>query len=88
MIFSQLGFMIAYLIFIGSQLDQVVCFETELEFCEHKPLYILLAVIVLTPICWLRDMKYLGYVSVTANFFLTVSCKNFFLSVKTRAQHS
>lgn len=28
MIFAQLGFAIAYLIFIGSQLDQVVCLET------------------------------------------------------------
>ena len=25
---SQLGFAIAYLIFIGQQMDQVVCFET------------------------------------------------------------
>jgi amino acid permease len=71
--------MIAYLIFIGSQLDQVICFETQLEFCEHKPLYIMFAVIVLVPICWLRDMKYLGYVSFVANFFLLFSCKLFFL---------
>ena len=75
MVVSQLGFSIAYLIFIGNQLDQVVCFETELEFCNKKPLYLLFAVIILTPISWLRDYKYLSYVSVLANMCLTVSRK-------------
>lgn len=84
MVFSQLGFSIAYLIFIGSQLDQVVCFETELEFCNKKPLYILIAVVILTPISWLRDYKYLSYVSIMANICLTVSCK--FMSELTPVQ--
>lgn len=74
-IFSQLGFATAYLIFIGSQLDQVVCFETELEFCDKKPLYVMMAVIILIPISWLRDYKYLGYVSVLSNICLVISRK-------------
>lgn len=80
MMIAQLGFAIAYLIFIGSQLDQVVCFETELEFCDKKPMYILFAAVILTPICWLRDLKYLSYVSICTTIFLMVSRKCLYLT--------
>lgn len=33
-IVSQFGFCIAYLIFIGSQFEQVICYEN--EFCGYK----------------------------------------------------
>lgn len=75
LVFSQLGFCIAYLIFIGNQMDQVICLETDLEFCDQKALYILLAITILVPLTWLRDMRYLGYVSMLSNFLLVISCK-------------
>lgn len=70
---SQTGFAIAYLIFIGQQMDQVICFETLYEECNLKFLYIIIAGIILTPICWLRSFKYLAYVSMASNIFLIFS---------------
>ena len=67
---SQTGLAIAYLIFIGQQLDQVICFETQYENCNLKGLYIYLAAFILIPICWLRSFKYLAYVSMASNIFL------------------
>ena len=67
---SQLGFGVAYLIFIGQQMDQVICFETQQDECNMKGLYILIAAFVLIPICWLRSFKYLAYVSMASNVFL------------------
>jgi len=67
---SQLGFAIAYLIFIGQQMDQVICFETQQDECNMKGLYIMIAACILIPICWLRSFKYLAYVSMASNVFL------------------
>ena len=67
---SQIGFGIAYLIFIGQQMDQVICFETLYEECNMKSLYIIIAALILVPICWLRSFKYLAYVSMASNLFL------------------
>ena len=67
---SQTGFAIAYLIFIGQQMDQVICFETLYDTCGEKGLYIFLAAFILVPICWLRSFKYLAYVSMASNIFL------------------
>ena len=67
---SQSGFAIAYLIFIGKQMDQVICFETLYEQCNIGGLYIFIAAFILIPICWLRSFKYLAYVSMASNIFL------------------
>ena len=72
---SQLGFAIAYLIFIGKQMDQVICFETLNEQCNIKGLYIFVAATILVPICWLRSFKYLAYVSMASNIFLIFARK-------------
>ena len=72
---SQLGFAIAYLIFIGQQMDQVICFETLYEQCGIKGLYIFIAAFILVPICWLRSFKYLAYVSMASNIFLVFARK-------------
>jgi len=74
MVFAQLGFAIAYLLFFGAQLDQVVCMET--GFCEYKVFYISCAAFILIPVCWLRSFKMLAYVSMAANCFLFFACKN------------
>jgi len=70
---SQIGFAIAYLIFIGSQMDQVICFETMYEECGFKSFYISLAAFILIPICWLKSFKKLSYVSMASNVFLVVA---------------
>ena len=72
---SQIGFAIAYLLFIGSQFDQVICFETMYEDCNMKNGYIAMAAFILIPICWLRSFKYLSYVSMASNVFLCVARK-------------
>jgi amino acid permease len=72
---SQTGFGIAYLIFIGQQMDQVICFETLYEDCNYKGLYIYIAALILVPICWLRSFKYLAYVSMASNIFLCFASK-------------
>ena len=73
-IVSQLGFCVAYLIFIGSQFDAVICFEN--DFCDHKWLYILLSVMILIPVCWLKSMSFLAYFSAASNMSLLFSCKS------------
>ena len=72
---SQIGFAIAYLLFIGSQIDQVICYETMYEECNHKSFYIALAAFILIPICWLRSFKKLSYVSIASNIFLVLARK-------------
>ena len=67
---SQTGLAIAYLIFIGQQLNQVICFETQYKVCNLKGMYIYLAAFILIPICWLRTFKYLAYISMASNVFL------------------
>lgn len=73
MIVSQLGFAIAYLLFIGAQFDTVVCYENEV--CGLSALYIALAAGVLIPVCWLKSMNMLAYFSIAANFLLFFACK-------------
>lgn len=73
MIVSQLGFAIAYLIFVGKQFDQVFCYED--TFCGYKSLYISLSAVVLIPICWLKSMKMLAYFSIASNICLFFSRK-------------
>jgi len=51
-------------------MDQVVCFETQQDECNMKGLYIMVAALVLVPICWLRSLSNLAYVSMASNIFL------------------
>ena len=48
----------------GEQVDQVICHETVGDYCDHKSVYIWLSVFVLIPICWIRNLGYLAYVSL------------------------
>lgn len=76
MLTSQTGFAIAYLIFIGQQIDQVICFETLYDMCNEKSLYIFIAAFILIPICWLRSFKNLAVVSMASNVFLIFARKS------------
>ena len=53
----------------------MICFETLLNNCDNKSLYILIAALILVPICWLRSFKNLAYVSMASNVFLLFACK-------------
>ena len=66
-ILSQVGFCIAYLLFIGEQLEQVICVETSGSFCSMKALYIFLAFFVVLPIVWLPSVRHLAYPALLAN---------------------
>ena len=64
---SQFGFCIAYLIFVGRQLDQVICIETEQDYCDNKNVYIFLGSLILVPVCWLKTFKFIAYISLFSN---------------------
>lgn len=93
---SQLGFCIAYLLFVGNQIDQVICAESKLEFCQRKNLYIAFGAFILVPICWLKTFKGIAYISFFANisimfarkFFLTSSACNNELCVRQHGSPS
>ena len=45
----------------------MICLETSQDSCGNKNLYIFLAAVVITPICWLNTFKFISYVSLFAN---------------------
>jgi proton-coupled amino acid transporter len=66
LLIAQLGIGIAYLIFNGKQLDQVICYETQGSLCGMKNTYIWSACAVLVPIMWIKTLKKLFYVNLFA----------------------
>ena len=42
----------------------MICHETVGDYCDHKSVYIWVSVFVLIPICWIRNLGYLAYVSL------------------------
>ena len=72
---TQTGIVISYILFIGNlfiivltiageQIDEVICNESNGDYCGRKNMYIWLAVLVLVPLCWIRNLSYLAYVSL------------------------
>lgn len=72
---SQIGFCIAYILFVGDHIEYVACFMSNHAFCNKKDLYIALSAVFLIPICWLRTLKFISYVSFMANITIVFSCK-------------
>jgi len=72
---SQLGCGIAYLLFVGKQFDQVICFETNHAICGKKADYIMLGVCLLIPVCCLRTFKFISYLSGFANLSIVFASK-------------
>ena len=68
---SQIGFVVSKFIFMGGQIEKVICYN--LHQCHFKDQYIALICFVVTPICWLRSYKYLSYLSLASNVILFVS---------------
>ena len=76
---TQTGIIIIFVLFIGNlfiivltivgeQIDEVICNESNGDYCGHKNLFIWLTVLVLIPLCWIRNLSYLAYVSLFALF--------------------
>ena len=74
---SQIGFCIAYLLFIGNQVDKVVCYESNFATCDKKSLYIGVTAILLIPICWMKTLKGISYISFAANLSIIFGRKTY-----------
>ena len=71
-IFGRMGTAIAYLIFNGTTIEDVMCHQTAGELCNMKTFYIVFCVMILTPAMWIKTMKSLYYISIfssTVMFF-------------------
>jgi proton-coupled amino acid transporter len=74
---SQIGCCIAYLLFVGKQFDQVICFETGEKTCGNKANYIMLGVLIVIPVCCLRTFKFISYLSGFANMTICFASNTF-----------
>lgn len=70
---AQFGIGVAYLVFNGTQINQVICYESQGEVCGLKNTYIWIVVCLLTPIIWIKTMKKLSIVSIFALSVMFVS---------------
>jgi len=73
---SQIGFCVAYLLFVGNQMDQVICYETLFDYCGMQKVYITFGMLILIPICWLKTFKFIAYISLFANVSI-IFARNF-----------
>ena len=48
-------------------MDQLICIETQQDYCGFKNTYIFLSALILVPICWLKTFKFIAYISLFAN---------------------
>ena len=72
---SQIGCCVAYLLFVGKQFDQVICFETSETFCGKKSDYIMIGALVLIPVCCLKTFRFISYMSGFANLSIVFASK-------------
>jgi proton-coupled amino acid transporter len=80
---SQLGACIAYLLFVGKQFDQVICYESggSSLFCGNKNQYIIMAALLLIPICCMRTFKFISYMSAFATVTICFASKDLTMKV-------
>jgi proton-coupled amino acid transporter len=72
---SQIGCCVAYLLFVGKQFDQVICFETSETFCGKKSDYIMIGALILIPVCCLKTFRFISYMSGFANVSIVFAGK-------------
>jgi len=58
-----------YIIFYGTQIDQLVCKTFEAAECGNHHLYSALVIFALLPIIYMRSLKNIGYFSVFCLIF-------------------
>jgi amino acid permease len=72
---SQVGCCIAYLLFVGKQFEQVICYESDETFCGKKSDYIMIGALILVPVCCLRTFRFISYLSGFANMSIVFASK-------------
>ena len=73
MCITQWGILISYLIFAGSQFDQIVWIESGHSFWDHTTLFIWISSLIMIPFCWIHTLKKLSYLSLFFSIGMIVS---------------
>ena len=66
-------FLMAYVMFLGTQTDQLVCRTFHAEECGYSRLYSVYIFLCLLPIIMLRKLAYIGYFSIFVLVFTFIS---------------
>ena len=66
-------FLMAYVMFLGTQTDQLVCRTFRAEECGYGKLYSVYIFLCLLPIIMLRKLAYIGYFSIFVLVFTFIS---------------
>ena len=61
--------------FLGEQIDEVACNSTKGSYCDNKSMFIWIAALVLVPLCCIRRINYLAYVSMFSLMATFFGCK-------------
>jgi len=56
-------FLMVYIMFFGTQIDQLACKSFEVNECGHQTLYALMILTALLPLIWQRRLSGVGYFS-------------------------
>lgn len=64
MFIVQFSCCVGYLYFVAMVLDEIICDQTNGEFCNKKTMYKLLMLIITIPLSMLKTYTYLSYVSM------------------------
>ena len=62
-----------YLLIFANNLDLVVCEETQGDICGNQQPYVMVAALVIMPVCWLRSYGCISYISGVGGVFVFVS---------------
>ena len=74
-VFTNVFFLIAYIMFFGKQIDQITCRTVQYQECGHHNLYSLIIVVTLFPLIFQRRLEYIGYfslIALCATFFAVI----------------
>jgi len=66
------SFLMVYIIFYGTQIDQLVCKTFEAAECGNHHLYSALVIVTLLPIIYMRSLKNIGYFSAFCLIFTLI----------------
>ena len=48
----------------------MICLETQETICKKQAEYIMVAAMIIMPVCWLTSFKFIAYVSLFASVFI------------------
>ena len=70
---AQFSFCMCYMLIFANNIDLVVCEETQHDYCGNQQSYVMLAALVILPVCWLRTYGCIAYISAVAGVFVFIS---------------